>query len=347
MDVTPGAREGDKMHLIAGAAPVPENCKGAVVAVGNFDGVHRGHQKLLDIARAEAERLGRPWGVVSFEPHPRTYFRPSEPVFRLTPEALKARLVKALGASFMAVLPFDRALAELEPEAFVQQHLVARLKVAHVVTGYDFHFGKGRKGSPATMTALGLEQGFGVTIVEQVTDEGDHHSPFSSSAIRQALRHGQVKDASRELGYNWMVLGEVVRGDQRGRTIGFPTLNIVLDKGADPFRGIYAVKVRDARLKGAIAWPGAGYFGDRPTFDTGRTFLEVYLIGFDGDLYGREMMVEFIDMIRPDRRFASIAELTAQMKQDCAAALSKLEASKSENPAAQFPLGRLQAEGLL
>ena len=153
--------------------------------------------------------------------------------------------------------------------------------------GYDFHFGRGRKGSPATMRRWARQLGFGVTIVDQVTDEGDPHSPFSSSSIRQALRHGHVRRRAHELGYHWMVLGEVVKGDQRGRTIGFPTLNIVLDQGADPFRGIYAVRVRDAQIKGAIAWPGAGYFGDRPTFDTGRTFLEVYLIGFDGDLYGR------------------------------------------------------------
>ena len=153
--------------------------------------------------------------------------------------------------------------------------------------------------------------------------------------------------AARELGYHWTVLGEVVRGDQRGRTIGFPTINIVLEKGADPFRGIYAVKVRDATLKGAISWPGAGYFGDRPTFDTGRTFLEVYLIGFDGDLYGRIMQVEFIDVIRPDRRFASIAELVAQMRIDCTDTLTKLDALKAENPVLGFPLGKLQAEGLL
>jgi riboflavin kinase / FMN adenylyltransferase len=335
------------MILIAGADPVPEHAKGAVVAIGNFDGMHRGHQTLLDAARAEASRRGCPWGVVSFEPHPRTYFKPDEPVFRLTPGPLKARLVEALGASFMAILPFDRALSDLSAEDFVRHHLVERLGVAHVVTGYDFHFGRGRKGSPANMVELGRGHGFGVTIVEQVTDEGDQHSPFSSSSIRQALRHGHVAAAARELGYHWTVLGEVVRGDQRGRTIGFPTLNIVLDKGADPFRGIYAVRVRDAALKGNIVWPGAGYFGDRPTFDTGRTFLEVYLIGFDGDLYGRQMMVEFIDLIRPDKRFSSIDELVTQMNADCAEALAKLEAVKAENPVAQFPLGKLQSEGLL
>ena len=332
------------MHLIAGTDPVPPSCRGAVVAIGNFDGVHRGHQKLLEITRAEAERLGKPWGVVTFEPHPRAYFKPGEPVFRLTPGPLKARLVEALGASFLLVLDFNRELSDLDPEAFVERHLAERLATAHVVTGYDFHFGKGRKGSPATMTALGSKLGFGVTIVDQVTDEGDLHSPFSSSAIRQALRHGHVKEAAGELGYNWTVLGEVVRGDQRGRAIGFPTLNIVLEKGADPFRGIYAVRVRDASVKGSAPWPGAGYFGDRPTFDTGGTFLEVYLIGFDGDLYGRQMLVEFVDAIRPDRRFDSIAGLVRQMREDCEIVAELL---KAESPEAKFPLGKLQAGGLL
>jgi riboflavin kinase/FMN adenylyltransferase len=335
------------MQLISGTGAVPGECRGAVIAIGNFDGVHRGHQTLLEVAEAEARRLGRPWGVMSFEPHPRTFFKPDEPVFRLTPGPLKARLVAALGASFMVVVPFDRAFSDLAPEDFIRRHLVERLGVAHVVTGYDFHFGKGRKGSPATMAGLGKALGFGVSIVDQVTDEGDQHSPFSSSSIRQALRHGHVAAAARELGYHWSVLGEVVRGDQRGRAIGFPTLNIVLDAGADPFRGIYAVRVRDAAIKGAIAWPGAGYFGDRPTFDTGRTFLEVYLIGFEGDLYGRQVMVEFIDLIRPDRRFGSIAELVEQMRSDCRDALARLDAVKRHDPVAQFPLGAMQAQGRL
>jgi riboflavin kinase / FMN adenylyltransferase len=335
------------MQVIAGLSPVPEECRGAVVAIGNFDGVHRGHQALLAAAEAEARARGLSWGVVSFEPHPRTWFRPEEPMFRLTPEALKTRLVAALGASFMAVLPFDRAMSELSPEDFVSHHLVERLKVAHVVIGYDFHFGQGRKGNPANLAELGKALGFGVTVIEQVTDEGDRHSPFSSSSIRQALRHGHVTAAARELGYRWTVLGEVVRGDQRGRTIGFPTLNIVLDKGSDPFRGIYAVRVRDAADRGSVHWPGAGYFGDRPTFDTGRTFLEVHLINFDGDLYGRQMLVEFVDLIRPDKRFASVEELVAQMKTDCRSALKALVAVKMDDPIAGFPLGRLQAQGLI
>ena len=332
------------MRMIAARDAMPADLKGAVVAVGNFDGVHRGHQALLDMTRQTAERAGRPWGVLTFEPHPRTFFRPSEPVFRLTPAALKARLIAALGASFTVVLDFNRELAALEPAEFVTRHLVERLAVTHVVTGYDFHFGRGRKGSPATMVDFGAAKGFGVTIVDQVTDDGDLHSPFASSSIRQALHHGHVAEAAHELGYYWTIIGEVVPGDQRGRSIGFPTLNIILEAGAEPFRGIYAVRVRDAGVKGAAAWRGAGYFGDRPTFETGRTFLEVYLIDFSGDLYGRTLLVELVALIRSDRRFDSIAELTAQMQKDCAVAQQRLA---EENPLTEYRLGRLQRDGMI
>ncbi|MBC8038461.1 MAG: bifunctional riboflavin kinase/FAD synthetase [Rhizobiales bacterium] len=335
------------MRLLAASDAVPRDLKGAVVAIGNFDGVHRGHQTLLDVTRAKAASEGRPWGVLTFEPHPRTFFKPSEPVFRLTPGPLKARLVAALGASFTLVLDFNRELSSLEAADFAVRHLVENLGVAHVVTGYDFHFGRGRKGSPSSMVEFGATYGFGVSIVEQVTDEGDLHSPFSSSSIRQALRHGHVSEASRELGYHWTVMGEVVKGDGRGRTIGFPTLNIVLEPGAEPFHGIYAVRVRDAEVKSAVAWQGAGYFGDRPTFGTGHTFLEAYLIGFSGDLYGRTLFVELVDLIRPDRRFESVADLSAQMHKDCTEAKLRLDRLAAANPLTAYPLGRLQQDGML
>ena len=332
--------------IIEAGAPVPKELRSAVIAIGNFDGIHRGHQQLLAETQAEARRRNTSWGLVTFEPHPKTFFRPAEPVFRLTPLPLKARLVSALGASFTAVLAFDAALAAMTPEDFVRKELSERLGVAHVVTGYDFHFGHGRKGTPETMRELGRQLGFGVTVIDQVTDDNGF-APFSSSAIRDSLRHGHVSEAARQLGYWWTVEGEVVHGDQRGRTIGFPTLNIVLPDGSEPFQGIYAVRVRDAAKPGANHWKGAGYFGRRPTFASEKTFLEVYLMDFSGDLYGKTMLVEFIDVIRPDRRFDTIDDLVAQMKLDCAEAERRLEAVETNDPLSAFPLGKAQKAGTL
>ncbi len=316
--------------------------KGGVVAIGNFDGLHRGHQQLLAIARAEAAKRGVPWGILTFEPHPRSFFKPSEPIFRLTPRHLKARLARALGVDFILCLDFDEALSSSVPEDFIKTHLVDQLGVAHVVTGYDFHFGKGRKGTPDTLRTMGARHGFGVTVVDQVTDDGDGRAPFGSSSIRSSLRRGHVREAARELGYDWIVMGEVVHGDQRGRTIGFPTANIIVEAGAEPLRGIYAVEARDAAApSGTPAWQGAAYFGDRPTFNTNRTFLEVYLLDQDLDLYGMQMMVSFVDLIRGDKTFRSVDELVAQMKVDC----NETRRILSARPAAEFPLAQLQAAG--
>jgi riboflavin kinase/FMN adenylyltransferase len=333
-------------NIIAAGAAVPSGLLGSIAAIGNFDGVHRGHQSLLAKAAAIAGSNGAPWGVVTFEPHPRTFFRPEEPVFRLTPLPLKARLIAALGGDYTAPITFNAELASLSPEEFVRRELHDRLHVSHVVTGYDFHFGKGRKGSPATMRELGQQLGFGVTTIDQVTDDNGL-APFASSAIRNSLRHGRMRDAARQLGYWWMVMGEVVEGDKRGRTIGFPTLNIKLEPGAEPFQGIYAVRVRDAGVANSKPWSGAGYFGRRPTFESERTFLEVFLLDFSGDLYGRTLMVEFIDLIRPDRKFDSIDDLVSQMTKDCEEAKAKLQAIESETLISSFPLGRLQAQGRL
>ena len=333
------------MRLLGAHEPVPLEFHHAVVAIGNFDGLHRGHQKLLLIASEQARRLGKPWGIVTFEPHPRSFFKPEEPVFRLTPLPLKTRLAAVLGASFVLSLTFDKALSLLEPHEFVQQHLVDRMKVAHVVTGYDFHFGRGRKGNPAILKELGQQLGFDVTVVDQVADEGDSRSPFSSSSIRSALRRGHMAAAARELGYHWTVMGEVVRGDQRGRAIGFPTANITLEEGAEPIRGIYAVRVRDGARKNSKAWGGAGYFGNRPTFETNRTFLEVHLFGMDEDLYGRTLLVEFVDLIRPDQKFNSVEDLVRQMKQDCVQAKARLQVLSRHNPCTAHPLGRAQEDG--
>ena len=319
-----------------------EGLRGGVVAIGNFDGMHRGHQQLLATAKAEAEKLGKSFGLLTFEPHPRTFFQPSEPVFRLTPPPLKALLANILGAGFLATVNFDAITAAQAPEDFILQQLVQRLGVAHVVTGFDFHFGKGRKGTSETLLQAGASLGFGVTVVEQVADEvGGAMAPFSSSAIRSSLRRGHVREAAKGLGYQWVVMGEVVPGDQRGRTIGFPTANIILEPGAEPYRGIYAVTVREK--KGGPLWQGAGYFGDRPTFNTNRTFLEVYLLDQDIDLYGKILVVNFVDLVRGDKTFSSIDGLIEQMNADCDVVREILGRDKPLN----LPLAKAQAAGLI
>ncbi|MBL8895764.1 MAG: bifunctional riboflavin kinase/FAD synthetase [Rhizobiales bacterium] len=332
------------MQLLHANQSFPSHYRGAAIAIGNFDGMHRGHQSLIGTAIADAAASGAAKGLVTFEPHPRTFFRPAEPVFRLTPLPLKARLAGSLGLDFVLSFDFDAALASLPPEEFVETHLVKRMGLRHLVTGYDFHFGKGRKGSPDTMRDLGHQHGFTTTVVDQVTDDNGL-APFSSSAIRNALAHGRLNDAAHDLGYNWMVLGEVVHGDHRGREIGFPTANIVVDEGVEPLQGIYAVFVRDAEIAGSPRRLGAGYFGKRPTFDTDRTFLEVYILDFSGDLYGRKLLVEFVALIRPDQKFTSIDELVVQMHRDCDEA-RRLLAMADANPA-NSRLGELQRAGMI
>lgn len=290
--------------------------KGACVAIGNFDGLHLGHQALAGAAIEVARKAGSPSGLVTFEPHPKSVFQPEQPVFRLTPPRLKAALARSFGVDFCAAIPFNRELASVEAEDFVERYLVRALGISHIVSGYDFHFGKGRRGSPSLLQDLGGQFGFGVTIVDQVTRE-DGTSPFSSSSVRAALHAGNIEQANAQLGYRWTVIGNVIKGDRRGRTIGFPTANIMLDPGMEPCHGIYAVRVRDLSCERQKVLMGAAYFGWRPTFDTDRVFLEVFLLDFDGDLYGHELAVEFVDMIRPDRKFDDLDALVARMKRDC------------------------------
>ena len=286
------------------------------MAIGNFDGLHLGHQALLQCALDQAAATGSASGVITFEPHPRSVFQPEQPLFRLSPPRLKAALVKAFGADFCAAIEFDRNLAAVEADEFVMRFLVERLGISHIVSGYDFHFGKGRRGNPQMLQDLGQAHGFGVTIVDQVTRE-DGASPYGSSSIRAALHAGHIDAANQQLGYRWTIAGSVVEGDRRGRTIGFPTVNIMLDPGMEPCHGIYAVRVRDLTADRSQVLHGAAYFGWRPTFETDRVFLEVYLLDFEGDLYGHELAVEFVSMVRPDRKFDSLDALVSQMNDDC------------------------------
>ena len=332
------------MNVVPQEKELPPGCRGGVVAIGNFDGVHRGHQALIAAATEQAEKLSCPLGVLTFEPHPRTFFRADEPVFRLSSNLCKARLLKGLGVQFVDVANFDRELASLEARDFVRKILVERLGVKHVVTGYDFHFGKGRKGSPDLMRKLGEQYGFGVTIVEQVTDE-DGLSPFSSSAIRTALRRGHVLKAANQLGHWWSVCGTVVKGDQRGRTIGYPTANIALAPGCEPHEGIYAVRVKRPEKEGDEILMGAGYIGYRPTFETDRMFLEVFIFDFDEEIYGEGLIIEFLQFIRPDKKFDELDALLAQMEADCDQIKKELARLSAASPVSVFPLGSLQEQG--
>jgi riboflavin kinase/FMN adenylyltransferase len=298
------------MIVLHGTANVPPQARGAALAIGNFDGVHRGHQALLQAVRDAAAKTGGKAGVMLFEPHPREFFQPDKPHFRLTPLPRKLELLEAFGLDLAVVLRFDAALAGLSAEAFIAQLLVQELHVAHVVVGYDFHFGKGRTGDPETLRRAAAAHGFGVTVVAQVAEAGE---VFSSSAIRAELAQGDVQGAAEMLGHWWRVIGTVTGGAKRGTGLGFPTANIALAPGTALAHGSYAVRV----LVDGKTHPAAAYLGTRPTFDDGVPVLEVFLLDFDEDLYGREIAVDFIAHIRGDRRFDGIDGLKAQMQADC------------------------------
>ena len=301
------------MQVVHGYRDVPQAARGAVLAIGNFDGVHRGHQALIKAAADEARRLGAPAGALIFEPHPREFFHPEEPHFRLTPLKEKLQIFEALGLDLAIVLDFDAELAGLSAEHFIARVLVKGLAVRHVVIGYDFFFGRNRGGTPETMRLAAGELGFGITVVAPVAEDGE---AFSSSAIRVHLAQGDVKGAARLLGRWWRVGGSVVGGAKRGVGLGFPTANVPLPRGTGLGHGIYAVR---AYLSGE-RYDGAAYLGTRPTYDDGMPVLEVFLFGFDGDLYGRDIGVEFIDFVRADRKFDTSEALIAQMEADCARA---------------------------
>ncbi len=295
----------------------PGALRGAVVAIGNFDGVHGGHRAVIAAALARAKALGRPSAALTFEPHPRTFFRPNDPLFRLTDERAKLRLLAATGLDGAIVLRFDAALAGLSAEEFIARVLIERFGVSGVAVGYDFHFGTDRKGSPAFLAAQGAKRGFAVDIVPRFEDEG---RPVRSGPIRAALAAGEVVEAAELLGYPWFVSGEVVHGDKRGRELGFPTANLRLDPACGLKHGIYAVRVGI----GDRRYDGVASFGRRPMFDAGYALLEVFLFDFSGDIYGEIVEVAFIAWIRPELKFDSIAALVERMKDDSAQARAAL-----------------------
>jgi riboflavin kinase/FMN adenylyltransferase len=305
---------------------VPPDLIGAVYAIGNFDGVHRGHAVLFDTARTEARRNNVPAVVLTFEPHPRSVFRPDAPVFRLAPLAAKARLFTAMGLGGLIVIPFDRTFAGHTADVFIESDLVGRLAIKTAVVGYDFHFGKGRVGSPEYLADAGRRLGFETRVIGPVSDET---AIISSSRVRAHLESGEVEAANRLLGYRWFVIGEVASGEKRGRTLGMPTANIQLGPDCRLRHGIYAVRLR--RPDGAIH-DGVASYGRRPTFDNGAPILEIHLLDFSGDLYGETVVVTFVDWIRPEARFASVEDLVAEMNRDADAARRCLAAAPPGTP---------------
>jgi riboflavin kinase/FMN adenylyltransferase len=299
---------------------LPADLRGGVVAIGNFDGVHRGHQTVLERALAEARRRGVPPLVLTFEPHPRKVFRPDIPLFVLTPPPMKARLLSLLGFAALVEQPFTREFAWLSAEAFVTDVLDRNLGITHAVTGFDFHFGKDRQGGPAYLMAAGERHGFGVTLVDAFRDEGAE--VVSSSRIRGLLCEGEVSEANGLLGYRFTVASEVVAGQQLGRTLGFPTANMKLSPEAALREGIYAVRLR--RADGTLH-DGVASFGRRPTVDpNGAPLLETYVFDFASDLYGETCQVSFFGFLRSEIKFDGLDALVSQMQRDSAEARSLL-----------------------
>jgi riboflavin kinase/FMN adenylyltransferase len=304
------------------AAAIP---RGMVVAMGNFDGVHLGHRAVIDAALQMGRAHGRPALAVTFEPHPRSFFSPNTPQFRLTDEAGKLRLLAGTGLAGAVVMTFDQRRAGTTAQDFVHHDLIERLGISGIAVGYDFHFGKGRVGSPSLLVGEAPRLGIEVDVQPHV-DIAER--PVSSSAIRMALAEGQIEDATTMLGGPWFINGKVIHGEKRGRDLGFPTANIRLDKNCGLKHGIYAVRVGH----GALRLDGVASFGRRPTFDNGAPLLEVFLFDFKGDLYGSSLDVAFIAFIRDELKFDGVTALIRQMDDDSARARAALAAAPDAFP---------------
>jgi riboflavin kinase/FMN adenylyltransferase len=283
--------------------------QGAVVAIGNFDGVHRGHRAVINAARKRARSLKRSAAALTFAPHPRLFLRPQDTLFQLSGERDKLRLLAATGLSGAIVMTFDAQLAATSAADFIERILVGRFGIGGAAIGFDFHFGQNRGGSPAYLAEQGARLGFAVDIVPPLEDEG---RPVSSGAVRAALAAGKVVEAAELLGAPWFASGEVIHGEKRGRELGFPTANLRLDPSCGLKHGIYAVRV----AIGDIRLDGVASFGVRPMFDGGAPLLEVFLFDFDGEIYGQTIDVAFIGWIRHEQKFASIETLKRHMLAD-------------------------------
>jgi riboflavin kinase/FMN adenylyltransferase len=298
---------------------LPAELKGAAVALGAFDGVHRGHQAVIGRAREAAEAMGAPLAVVSFDPHPRRWFQPDAAPFRLMTADQMARALGDLGVETLHMLPFDADMAAMSHERFAEEVLADGLGIRHAAVGFDFTFGKGRTGSPEALRTLGERLGFTVSTVDRIDDAGG--LKLSSSAVREALNAGDMGRAAAILGRPFAIEGEVIHGDKRGRTIGVPTANVGLSDYMRPAFGVYATRTR---LADGRVFDGVANLGLRPMWRLEEPLLEVWLFDFDGDLYGRTVETDLVAFLRPEMSFDGLESLKAQIERDAAAARATL-----------------------
>ena len=311
------------MRIIRDYHYVEAEDRGASAAIGNFDGVHIGHQSVIALARSAGDKIDAPLGVMTFEPHPRQYFAPQTPSFRLmSAEARASRLAK-LGVERLYELNFNAALSALTPREFAQQVIADGLGLKHIVVGADFCFGKGRVGTVTLLQKYGAEMGFGVTIAPLLENTAGQ---VSSTSIRQALGAGHPREAALQLGHWHHIEGPVIGGEQRGRELGYPTANMSIDGLHPPKFGVYAVLVEVQDGPHAGSYHGATSLGVRPMFGVNTANLETFIFDFSGDLYGATLSVALVDFLRPELKFDGLEPLITQMAADCASARSILAA---------------------
>jgi len=307
------------VEIVTDWRDLPDRLRGAAVAIGAFDGVHRGHQAVIARARAAAERLGVPLAVVSFDPHPRRWFQPEAAPFRLMTTGQMARALAPLGVDRLYLLPFDAGMAAMSDEAFAREVLSDGLGIVHAAVGFDFTYGKGRTGSAEGLRRHGQSLGFDVSVVDRI-DDGDGLK-LSSSGVREALKAGDMARAAAILGRPFAIEGEVIHGDKRGRTIGVPTANVRMGDYMRPAFGIYATRTRlpDGRVVDGVA-----SLGVRPMYALPEPLLEVWLFDFDEDLYGRTVETDLVAFLRGEMNFESLVALKVQIDADATAARAAL-----------------------
>lgn len=311
------------MRIIRDYTFVDKSSRGASAAIGNFDGVHIGHQSVIDIARQAGAKIGAPLGVLTFEPHPREFFAPDAPPFRLMSSAARASRLAKLGVERLYEINFNAGLSALTPEQFARQVIAEGLGLRHIVVGADFCFGAGRAGTAADLQRFGAEMGFGVSIATLLAGQSGE---VSSTAIRAALSDGHPREAAAMLGHWHRIEGIVIGGEQRGRELGYPTANMSIEGLHQPKFGVYAVEVDVLTGPHKGTYGGAASLGVRPQFAGEVPNLETFIFDFSGDLYGAELSVALVDYLRPEATFDSLEAFIAQMDADCAEARRLLAA---------------------